>query len=244
MYNYKINIAYDGTNFNGWQNQGNTDNTIQTAMEKALSSILREKIELTASGRTDKGVHAYNQVCNFNCKTKITVPVLDEINEALQNSIVIKNCQAVDERFHSRYNVKSKTYRVKLLNTKYNNPLTRKYVYHIIDKLDIEKMKNAANDFVGEHDFAGFSSLKKSKKSTVRNITSIEFIENKGEIDILVTGDGFLYNQVRIMAGTLIDIGTGKLKDTVIKDVFNEKVREKAGHTIPPYCLYLDNVEY
>ncbi len=244
MYNYKINIAYDGTNFNGWQNQGNTENTIQTAMEKALSSVLKEKIELVASGRTDKGVHAYSQVANFNCKTKITVPILDEINEALQNSIVITNCKEANERFHARYHVKGKTYRVKLLNTKYNNPLTRKYVYHVVEKLDIEKMKAAANDFVGEHDFVGFSSLKKSKKSTTRNVTKIEFIENKGEIDILFTGDGFLYNQVRIMAGTLIDIGTGKLKDTIIKDVFDEKVRQNAGHTIPPYCLYLDNVEY
>ncbi len=244
MKNYKITIAYDGTHFNGWQNQGNTDNTIQNNIESTLSKVLREKIELTASGRTDKGVHAYNQVASFKTKSTITKETLLTINEELANAIVIKECKEMDDRFHARYNVKEKTYRVKLLNSKFNNPLTRKYVYNIEDKLNIEKMQAAAECFIGEHDFAGFSSLKKHKKSTVRTISKIEILQNGEEIDILVTGDGFLYNQVRIMAGTLIDIGLHKLNKEVIEKVLNEKVRATAGHTIPPFCLYLDEVKY
>ncbi len=244
MKNYKITVAYDGTNFNGWQNQGNTENTIQNHIETVLSKVLREKIEIIASGRTDKGVHAYNQVCNFKTKSTITKDTLKLINDELNNAVVIKECKEVDERFHARYNVKSKTYRVKLLNSKFNNPITRKYVYNIEDKLNLEKMNKAAESFVGEHDFSGFSSLKKSKKTTVRTISKVEIIQNGEEIEILVTGDGFLYNQVRIMAGTLIDIGLNKLKENVIADVFDEKVRASAGHTIPPYCLYLDFVAY
>ncbi len=244
MNNYKINIAYDGTNFNGWQNQGNTENTIQSNIEKVLSKVLKENIEIIASGRTDKGVHANCQVANFKTKTKITMPVLEEINEQLQNSIVIKECKEASERFHARYNVIEKTYRVKLNNGKFNNPLTRKYVYHIQDQLNMEKMQAAAEMLIGEHDFIGFSSLKKTKKSTTRKISNVEFIQNGDEIDMLFTGEGFLYNQVRIMAGTLIDIGLNKLDKNAVKTVLETKDRQNAGHTIPPYCLYLENVMY
>ncbi len=244
MNNFKIEIAYDGTNFNGWQNQGNTENTIQNIMEKVLSEHLKQKIELVASGRTDKGVHARCQTASFKANNNITSQKLDEINEALPNSIVIKSCKNASERFHARYNALEKTYRVKILNDKYNNPLSRNYVYHFEDRLDIEKMIIAAQDFIGKHDCASFSSAKKTKKSTERTILSVEFIENGSEIDILFTGDGFLYNQVRIMCGTLIDIGLNKLSSNAIKDAFKENDRQKAGHTIPPYCLYLDYVKY
>lgn len=248
MNNYKITVMYDGTNYNGWQNQGNTENTIQNNLELAIQKNIKEKIEIIASGRTDKGVHSYGQVCNFKTKNKINKKMIKSINEELQNSIVIKNCEEVDERFHARYNVKEKTYKVKILNSEINNPVTRRYVYHIEDNLSINKMKEAVKLFIGEHDFVGFSSLKKAKKTTIRTITKIDIIEQKtefgNEIEIIVTGDGFLYNQVRIMAGTLLDIGTSKLNTNIITEVFENKNRADAGHTIPPFCLYLDNVKY
>lgn len=252
MKNYKIVVMYDGSHFNGWQNQGNTENTIQNNIEIAIKNVINEKVEIIASGRTDKGVHSYGQVCNFKAKSVLNNEFLVKINEELQNSIVIKSIEEVDERFHARYNVKEKTYRVKVLNSKFNNPISRKYVYHIDDKIDVEKMKKAARLLVGEYDFVGFSSLKKTKKSTTRTITGIDiFVKNLvdtsdfgKEIDIVVSADGFLYNQVRIIVGTLLDIGAGKIKEEIILEVLNEKIRAKAGHTIPPYCLYLDNVKY
>lgn len=245
MNNYKLTISYDGTNFNGWQQQKNTENTIQEIVTDSIQKCIGEKVEVIASGRTDKGVHAYGQVVNFQCVKQLKIKMfLNEINEILPNAIVVRDMEQVPERFHARYNAKQKTYVYKIVNKKINNPFKRKYTLHVKENLNIELMKDAARSLMGTHDFAGFSSTKKSKKGTVKTISNIEIKEQYDELHIYFTGDGFLYNQVRIMVGTLLDIGTGKLKVNSVKDVLQNKDREQAGTTVPPHGLYLVSVEY
>lgn len=245
MRNIKLTIEYDGKEFNGWQKQPNKLN-IQGTIEKVISDITKEEIELIGSGRTDAGVHALGQVANF--KTNSTIPIEKfaiAINSRLKKSIIIKKAEEVPDRFHSRYNCKQKTYRYVINNSETGSAIYRNLEYNIKMPLDVKKMQEAANYFVGEHDFTGFKASGTSSKSSVRTIYSAKVIDAGNEkIYIELTGNGFLYNMVRIISGTLVDVGCGKIKPEEIKNIIESKNRNLAGKTLPPQGLYLVNVEY
>ncbi len=244
MRNIKLTIEYDGKDFNGWQKQPNKLN-IQGEIERAIKEISGEKVELIASGRTDAGVHALGQVANF--KTNIKIPINKipiALNTKLKASIRILNAEEVDERFHSRYNCKKKTYRYIINNSENGTAIYRNLEYHYPQKLNVETMNEAAQSFVGEHDFKGFKASGTSSKSSVRTIYSAKVFKEKERVIIELTGNGFLYNMVRIIAGTLIDVGIGKIEAKNISNIIKSGDRKKAGKTLPPNGLYLVNVEY
>ena len=245
MRNIRLTIEYDGKDFNGWQKQPNKLN-IQGTIEKAIEKITGEKVDLMASGRTDRGVHAISQVANFKTNSKLPIEKFPiAINSNMKSSIRIKNAEEVDERFHSRLSCKKKTYRYVINNSKYGSAIYRNLETHIPVKLDVEKMKEAVKYFEGEHDFKAFRASGTSSKSSVRTIYKAEVIEKQDErIWIELTGNGFLYNMVRIIAGTLVDVGLGKFKPEEIKDIIESKDRQKAGKTLAPQGLFLVNVEY
>lgn len=245
MRNIKLVIEYDGKDFNGWQKQPNKLN-IQGEIERAISEITKEdNIELNASGRTDAGVHALGQVANF--KTNCNIPVEKfpiAINTKVKKSIVIKSAEEVDERFHSRYNCKQKTYRYIINNSEYGSAIYRNQECHIPQKLNVDSMKKAVKYFEGEHDFKGFKASGTSSKNSVRKIFKTNIEVHNERIYIELTGSGFLYNMVRIISGTLVDVGLGKILPEEIPDIIKSGDRQRAGKTLPPQGLYLLKVEY
>ncbi len=244
MRNIKLIIEYDGKGFNGWQKQPNKLN-IQGEIEKAIGEITGEKIDLIASGRTDAGVHSLGQTANFKTNSNIPIEKFPiAINSKLKKSIVIKNAEEVDERFHSRYSVKSKKYRYTINNSQYGSAIYRDMEYHFSFELDIQKMQEATKFFEGEHDFKAFKASGTSSKSSVRTIFKAEVIKNEDRIYIELTGNGFLYNMVRIISGTLIDVGTGKIEPSEIKTIIESKERIRAGKTLPARGLCLVEVNY
>ncbi len=245
MRNIKIIIEYDGSRYNGWQRLGNTNNTIQGKIESVISKMVGEPVEIIGSGRTDAGAHARGQVANFKVDTNLTLDEIHRyINNYLPQDIVIKEIEEVPERFHSRYNVKGKKYVYNIWNHWIPNTFERKYSYQYPEKLDLDIMEQAIKKIVGTHDFLGFSSLKKTKKSTVRTIDEITIVREGYMLKFIFIGDGFLYNMVRIITGTLLEIGSG-LKDLdCIDEIFESKIRDKAGFTVPPHGLFLDEVYY
>lgn len=244
MRNIKLIIEYDGKSFNGWQKQP-TKLNIQGEIEKAIEEITGEKVDLTASGRTDAGVHSLGQTANFKTDSQIPIEkIAKAINSKLKKSIVIKSAEEVDEKFHSRYSVKSKTYRYIINNSENGTAIYRGLEYHIPMKLDVKKMQEAVKFFEGEHDFKGFKASGTSSKSSIRTIYKGEVKQEGERIIIEVTGNGFLYNMVRIIAGTLVDVGLEKIKPEEIPEIIESKDRTKAGKTLPPHGLYLLKVEY
>ncbi len=242
--NYKIIVEYDGTKYNGWQRQGNTKNTLQEKFENVLSLMCGKKTEIFASGRTDRGVHAKGQVANFKCDVNMTSDdVLTYLNCYLPEDVRVTDIEEVDERFHSRLNAKSKTYEYSIA-TKKPDVFIRKYIFFPDEAPDMRKMKTAAEKLLGTHDFHGFSSVGKTKKSTVRTVNSVDITETDGIIRITVNGNGFLYNMVRIIVGTLYEIGIGKKEEGVIDEILATKSREKAGSTMPAGGLCLKKVYY
>ncbi len=244
MKNYRITVSYDGTRYNGWQRQGNTKNTIQERFENVLTRMCGRPVEIFASGRTDAGVHALAQVANFKCETDLScAEITDYLNRYLPGDILVTSTTEADERFHSRLNAVSKTYEYRIATQK-PDVFIRKYVYHAEQAPDIGRMREAAELISGKHDFKGFSSVKRTKKSTVRQINSLSIKEENGIITIRINGNGFLYNMVRIISGTLFEIGTGRLEKEVISRIFEEKDREIAGVTLPACGLRLVEVFY
>lgn len=245
MRNIKLTIAYDGTRYNGWQRQNNTDNTIQGKLEQLLQRMTGEEIEIHGSGRTDRGVHAHGQVANFHTNTGMTrEEILSYMNEYLPQDIVVLDVKDASLRFHSRLNVKRKTYCYHIWNSPIPDVFTRKYSCQVPESLDIGAMEQGASYLLGTHDFQSFCARKKMKKSTVRMIESIQ-IEKKGaEILLTYKGNGFLYNMVRILTGTLIEIGKGERKPEEIPMILEAKNREAAGTTAPASGLFLEQVDY
>lgn len=244
MRNVKLTIEYDGTNYCGWQKQNN-EKTIQEEIEKAIYKAVGEVVEVIGSSRTDAGVHARKMVANF--KTNATIP-FDKfkyaINDKLPDDIAIIESEEVSEDFHARYDSKGKTYCYSIINRQQKPAIGRNYVYHFKWDLDIEKMREACKYFIGKHDFKAFRSLGSSVKTTERTIKEL-YIESEGEkINIFITADGFLYNMVRIIAGTLVEVGLGKIKPEEISEIIEKKERANAGKTLPPQGLYLVKVEY
>lgn len=244
MRNIKLTIEYDGKCYNGWQKQPDKLN-IQGEIEKAIYNITQEEVDLIGSGRTDAGVHALGQVANFKTNSALPIEKLAlAINSQLKSSIIIKKAEEVDERFHSRYTAKQKTYRYIINNSKTGTAIYRNLEYCFPVKLNVEKMVEAAKYFEGEHDFKAFKSSGTSGKNSVRTIYKAEVRQNGERIIIELTGNGFLYNMVRIISGTLLDVGLGKIEPNEIPDIIEKKDRTKAGKTLPAHGLYLVKVQY
>ena len=244
MRNIKIIIEYDGKDFNGWQKQPNKLN-IQGEIERAIEEVTGEKVDLIASGRTDAGVHALGQVANFKIEKDIPIEKIPyALNSKLKKSIRIKDAKEVDEKFHSRYTCKRKTYKYVINNSVQGTAIYRNLQYHFPEKLDDVKMNEAAKYLIGEHDFKSFKASGTSSKSSIRTIYNASVKREEEIVTIELTGNGFLYNMVRIIAGTLIDVGTGKINAKDVKEILDAKNRLKAGKTLPPNGLYLVNVEY
>lgn len=241
--NYKIVIEYEGTRYNGWQRQVSTPNTIQGVIEEAIKAVTGEVVEINGSGRTDAGTHALGQVANFKLKNECA-DIMDKLNDELPSDIRILSCERVNDRFHARLNAVGKTYCYKIDTGRKANVFTRRTVNHFNYDLDVDAMKRGAAFLVGTHDFKSFCSNKRTKKSTVRTIYSINIEERGTEITFTYKGDGFLYNMVRILTGTLIEVGLGKINADSINEIIEAKDRSKAGMTMPPRGLTLASVDY
>ncbi len=244
MRNIKLTIEYDGTNYVGWQRQENGI-SVQQKLEKAINIVSGEDVILIGSGRTDSGVHAKGQVANF--KTSSTIPPEKfkfALNNNLPGDIAILKSEEVSIDFHSRYDSIGKKYGYLIYNSKLPTALCRNLVYHVSYTLDYEEMKKAIDLFRGTHDFTSFMVARNDVETAVRTITNIS-LDKKGDLIFFsVEGDGFLYNMIRIIVGTLIDIGRGKLKAVDIPNIIHLKHRKFAGHTAPPQGLYLEKVYY
>ena len=245
MRNFRIIIQYEGTRYQGWQKQGSTENTLQGKFEQLLSRIAGVETQIHASGRTDAGVHAYGQVANFLMDTKMSPQeMMEQINRYLPEDVAVISCVEAAPRFHSRLNAVSKTYRYRILNSPVPHVFDRKFVWQMEEKLDLGRMRQAAAVLCGTHDFAAFTSAKKSKKSTVRTITDIRIDKVGDEVVLTFEGDGFLFHMVRILTGTLVEVGTGKRPVSDIEKVLSQRQREFAGPLVPAKGLALMEVRY
>lgn len=242
-----LTISYDGTNFSGWQRQKNIKfRTVQGELEKALGILLKTPVELTGCSRTDKGVHAEGQRATLLTNSTIPPERLPlALIPYLPDDIVITAAEKVDNQFHCRYDAKNKTYEYKILNAPSRNPTLRNYAEYVRGRLDIEKMQTAADLLVGTHDFKAFSAVGSSiPKSSIRTIFDIDVSKRENLVIITVTGDGFLYNMVRIIAGTLIYCGMEKIKPEDIPMVIESGKRAKAGITASACGLTLKKIRY
>lgn len=244
--NYKLMIEYDGKNYSGWQKNKNADKTIQGKLENLLKTLTNENVQVIGSGRTDKGVHARGQIANVHLDADWDVKELqNQINHYLPADINVCQIQKVDERFHSRHSAQSKVY-CYTFHKSYEGTkpvFDRDYVTLLEKPLSMNKVQKGIALLKGQHDFKGFSS-DKTKKSTVREIIDIRVEEKGSYIRFYVEGDGFLYNMVRIIIGTLIEIGHGKRDIESIKEVFETGNRALAGYTAPAQGLSLYSVDY
>ena len=244
MRNVRLDICYDGTRYRGWQRLANNDNTIQAKLEKALSRILGEPIEISGSGRTDAGTHAYCQVANFHCNSTMPAEeILNQLRMYLPEDIGIYSCKNVSPRFHARLNAKTKTYRYRVWHSVNPCVFERRFVYICPADYDVEAMKLASRDYLGEHDFSAFCANKNMKKSTVRYIEKFEIYQTENELEFVVTGNGFLHHMVRIMVGTLLEIGRGVRDPRCIPSLYGAE-RSQAGELIPSCGLCLMEVTY
>lgn len=245
MNNYRLTIQYDGGRYKGWQRLGKGENTIQGKIENVLSEMVGKKVEIIGCSRTDAGAHALAQIANFKISENLTESeIMNYLYKYLPQDISIKEVRSVPDSFHARYNAKDKTYLYKIWNEEYTNPFMRKYSMHVEKKLDTTRMKKACEYFIGEHDFTAFSNAKSKKNSMVREIHSIDIEENAGFIQIRVRGNGFLYNMVRRIVGTLIEVGLGRVDGENIRGIMNSKERNQAGYIADACGLYLENIEY
>ena len=244
MRNLRLDICYDGTRYRGWQRLPGRDDTLQGKLEECLSRILGEKIEISGSGRTDAGVHAKHQIANFHCESTLPAQdILEQLRRYLPEDIGIHSCKDASPRFHARLNAKEKTYLYRIWNS--HNPCVfdRRYVAVMPEELDINAMKAAAGYLCGEHDYSAFCGNAKINKSTVRFIRSIDIQRTGEEIHLTFTGNGFLHNMVRILVGTLVEVGRGERSPESIPELFGNK-RAEAGFLAPAKGLCLEEVMY
>jgi len=244
MRNVRLDICYDGTRYKGWQRLPGEADTIQAKLETALSRILEEPIEITGSGRTDAGTHARGQVANFHCGSTMSCDeILKQLRTYLPGDIGIYSCKNVSERFHARLNAKTKTYCYRLWNSDSPCVFDRRFVHIDSRPLNLNAMQKAAEQFLGEHDFSAFCANKHMKKSTIRYIESFTIDVHGEEIRFTVTGNGFLHNMVRIMIGTLLEVGRGERNAAEISLLFGQE-RAQAGEKVPANGLCLMEVTY
>ncbi len=245
--NYRIILQYEGSRYDGWQKQGNTDRTIQGRIEQILSRMTGTEIEIHGSGRTDAGVHALGQVANFHLPgNRRSQEVMEYLNRYLPEDIAVLSCDIVSDRFHSRLNASRKTYLYQIETGTKQDVFSRRTRYGLGESLDTEAMSKAARLLCGTHDFRSFCGNKKMKKSTVRTVYDIrvEQQERSSLITLSFTGDGFLQNMVRIMTGTLIEVGQGKRTWDSMEEVLAALDRQAAGFTAPAEGLSLAEVRY
>ena len=245
MYTYRLTLSYDGSRYNGWQKQGNTPNTIQEKLETLLSRLIGEPIEANGSGRTDAGVHATGQVVSFRTTAKQDPQqLLRDIRRYLPDDIGAMALTEAEPRFHARLNAVGKTYVYRVWVGDTPNVFERKYLYNIPDIPNLARMQQAAQLLTGTHDFMSFCANKRMKKSTVRTVESIEILQLGHELRFVVSGDGFLYNMVRILVGTLLEVGLGKRAPDSMPALLEAKDRSLAGYLVPPHGLRLEEVYY
>jgi tRNA pseudouridine38-40 synthase len=242
-----LTVAYDGTNYCGWQRQTN-GTAVQETLENAVSSAIGLEVSLTGASRTDSGVHAMGQRACFsidNDQLRIPLGKLAlVINQFLPGDIRVLAAVEACEGFHPAYAAKRKTYEYVIENRAHHSPKQRLYSYHVPAKLDLGAMRRAAASIIGEHDFSAFRSANGYAKTAVRTVYSLELIRDEKLITLRISGNGFLYNMVRIIAGTLIDVGTGKIPPESVGAIIASRDRTKAGITVPPQGLTLMSVEY
>lgn len=239
-----VEIEYDGTNYSGWQIQPNS-RTVQEEIMKALKKLTGKKVNINGSGRTDAGVHAYGQTASFILEGTIPVERLPlALNSNLPKDISIINAIEVPKDFHARYSAIGKRYIYHIYRGKYRTALDRNYSYHVPYELNQAKMEEGARLLLGTHDFRGFMSSGSSIEDTVRTIHRLDLLHENNSLYIHIEGNGFLYNMVRIIVGTLVEVGTGKKSVDEIKKALESKDRALAGHTAPPQGLFLDRVFY
>lgn len=244
MRNLRLDICYDGTRYKGWQRLSAGDSTIQGKLEDTLSRLLGEDIQVSGSGRTDAGTHAMNQVVNFHCNSDMTCDeILRSLRQYLPEDIGVYACKNVSERFHARLNAKTKTYRYRIWNSQKPCVFDRKYVYIDTREFDLENMQKAAEIYLGTHNFSAFCSNKNMKKSTIRAIHSFIIQRCGDELVFTVTGNGFLQHMVRIMVGTLLEVGVGERSADSIESLFGAS-RADAGPAVPACGLCLMEVSY
>lgn len=239
-----LTIKYDGTNYHGWQVQNNAV-TVQETLQNAIEKVFSKRLDVVGCSRTDSGVHA-NMYCltittdmNISCESVVLA-----INGYLPKDIAVVDCKQVDDDFHARYSVKSKRYVYKIYNGRIRDPFLADYALHYNRKIDAEYLNNEAQAYVGKHDYAGFCSVKSDVEDTVRDVKAFSVYRDGDMVYFTVEADGFLYNMVRIMVGTLLFVSEGKIKAGELADVIDSKDRKRAGKTVQPQGLYLDRVNY
>ena len=246
MRNIKLTIEYDGTGYQGWQVQGEAP-TIQKALEEAVPQVVQHPVQVIGSGRTDSGVHARGQVANFFTASRIPAEKLvGAINSHLPRDIAVLAAEDVAPNFHARYSAKEKTYRYTILKRNVRSPLLRNYAYHLRTQLKMDEMKRAARHIIGKHDFQAFQSKasEAEDRSSVRTITRLDIDKTGDLVETCVAADGFLYNMVRSIIGTLVQVGIGKVDADEVERIVGEKDRSLAGPTAPPQGLCLMEVKY
>lgn len=251
MPNYKMLLQYDGTRYSGWQKQGNTENTIQGKVEGVLSRLLNSPTEVHGSGRTDAGVHALGQVANFHGNPKkengsplSPLEIQTYLNQYLPTDICVTELQEASSRFHARLNARQKHYRYRIDNSAAAHVFQRKYVARFKTNYDLNVMRHAADLLLGEHDFKSFCENKHMKKSTIRILDKITISETDGILCLDFYGNGFLYHMVRILTGTLLEVGEGKRQPEQIPSILKACSRPAAGFTAPAQGLFLMEVFY
>lgn len=239
-----LTVAYDGTDYSGWQIQPHAE-TIEGVLNRELSRLLQEEIRVIGASRTDAGVHAEGAVCVFDTESRIPAEKFSyALNRSLPEDIRIRASEEVENDFHPRKCDCRKTYEYRIWHDAFPMPTNQRYTYWIYTKLDVERMRKAASYLVGRHDFASFSSTHRQTENTIRTIYRLAIIENGKEVILSVCGDGFLYNMVRIIAGTLIEIGQGKREPEEVKDMLLARDRACSGPTAPPHGLVLMEYEF
>ena len=240
-----MKVAYEGTRYQGWQKQDGSDNTIQGKLERLISRMCGEDIAIQGSGRTDAGVHALGQVVNFHTNSQMSPEAMQVyMNQYLPEDIAVVEIAEAAERFHSRLNARGKRYSYRVWNSAVPNVFLRRYAITVPETLDIDAMRAAAAYLLGEHDFKAFTSAKKGKKSTVRRIDSIDIRKEGALITFTFEGNGFLYHMIRILVGTLLEVGKGERAAETIPELITAKSRELAGGLVPGKGLVLEEVFY
>ena len=246
MTNYRLILSYDGTKYMGWQRQStDPQKTIQGKIEHVLSLLFEAPIQIIGSGRTDAGVHALMQVANFHAPTeKDPIDILNYLKQYLPKDIAILKLQKASPRFHARYNCTGKTYSYTIDMGDFANPFALRFAYHVGEPLAIDAMQAASTYLLGTHDFQSFTSMKSKKKSTIKTITSIQFDVVDTMCTITYSGNGFLQHMIRILSGTLIEVGLGHLQPEAVCTILEAKARAASGPTAPSHGLCLKEVTY
>lgn len=244
MRNYKMVIAYDGSRYKGWQRQNLTNLTIQSIMEQTIEQIVGYPVEIDGSGRTDAGVHAHGQVASMKVSGLLGETFLEDLNCLLPEDISLMKLELVKGSFHARYSAQAKKYKYCIDTRKKPSVFTRRYTYHFPKELDIKKMERAAGYLIGTHDFSAFTDNKEEEKSKVRTIYEIKIKQEGTNIELEFYGNGFMYHMVRILTGTLLEVGCGEKDPDEIPKILERKEREAAGFVVPARGLFLERVYY